>query len=128
MKKGPVKGPFIHFGSGGPIAELYANRDSAVPAGLVIGVSGRTRPMKRPVATSSDLGQNMVQNGRFLSASRTPDAPLTVPTLNNLVKDWCRKVNLKGSYGSHTLRKTWGLHAAYKAGHPYFALDASIWT
>ena len=31
---------------------------------------------------------------------------LKVPTLNNLVKDWCTQVNLKGNYGSHTLRKT----------------------
>ena len=30
--------------------------------------------------------------------------------MNNLVKKWCRKINLKGNYGSHTLRKTWGYH------------------
>ncbi|HQC19630.1 MAG TPA: tyrosine-type recombinase/integrase [Smithella sp.] len=33
---------------------------------------------------------------------------LTVPYLNNLVKSWCAKINLKGNYGSHTLRKTFG--------------------
>lgn len=37
------------------------------------------------------------QRGRF-----------TVPYLNTLVKSWCRSINLKGNYGSHTLRKTWG--------------------
>jgi integrase len=37
------------------------------------------------------------QRGRF-----------TVPYLNTLVKAWCRAINLKGNYGSHTLRKTWG--------------------
>jgi integrase len=37
------------------------------------------------------------QRGRF-----------TVPYLNTLVKSWCRAINLKGNYGSHTLRKTWG--------------------
>ena len=33
---------------------------------------------------------------------------LTVPTTTNLVKEWCQNVGLKGNYGSHTLRKTWG--------------------
>ncbi|SPD74176.1 Integrase family protein [uncultured Desulfobacterium sp.] len=35
---------------------------------------------------------------------------LTVPSVHRLVKSWCRAVNLKGNYGSHTLRKTWGYH------------------
>jgi integrase len=33
---------------------------------------------------------------------------LTVPSLTRLVKSWCKMINLKGNYGSHTLRKTWG--------------------
>ena len=36
--------------------------------------------------------------------------PLTVPTVNRLVKGWCKVINLKGNYGSHTLRKTFGFH------------------
>ena len=35
---------------------------------------------------------------------------LTVPSINRLVKTWCKDINLKGNYGSHTLRKTWGYH------------------
>ena len=35
---------------------------------------------------------------------------LTVPTVNQKVKSWCRAINLKGNFGSHTLRKTWGYH------------------
>lgn len=35
---------------------------------------------------------------------------LTVSTVTNMVKGWCRAINLKGNYGSHTLRKTWGYH------------------
>lgn len=49
-----------------------------------------------------------VDDGAYLFAGKQSDRSLTVPTLNNLVKDWCRKVNLKGNYGSHSLRKTWG--------------------
>ncbi len=36
--------------------------------------------------------------------------PLTVPSINRLVKSWCRAINLQGNFGSHTLRKTWGYH------------------
>lgn len=35
---------------------------------------------------------------------------LTVPSIHRLVKGWCRALNLKGNYGSHTLRKTFGYH------------------
>lgn len=46
--------------------------------------------------------------------------PLTVPTLNRLVKGWCREAGLKGNYGSHTLRKTWGymMRTKYRASVP----------
>jgi integrase len=36
--------------------------------------------------------------------------PLTVPSVHRLVKGWCRSINLRGNYGSHSLRKTWGYH------------------
>ena len=35
---------------------------------------------------------------------------LIVPSVNRLVKQWCGAINLRGNYGSHTLRKTWGYH------------------
>jgi len=35
---------------------------------------------------------------------------LTVSTVNNLVKNWCRDEKLEGNFGSHTLRKTFGYH------------------
>ncbi len=44
----------------------------------------------------------------FLSQRKNKD--LTVSTLSQLVKVWCREINLKGNYASHTLRKTWGYH------------------
>jgi integrase len=31
-------------------------------------------------------------------------------SVNYLVKRWCKMINLKGRYGSHTLRKTFGYH------------------
>jgi integrase len=35
---------------------------------------------------------------------------LLVQSVHRLVKGWCAEINLKGNYGSHTLRKTWGYH------------------
>ena len=42
--------------------------------------------------------------------------PLTVPSINRLVKQWCKKINLAGNYGSHTLRKTFGYHQRISFG------------
>jgi integrase len=41
---------------------------------------------------------------------------LTVPSVNRLVKQWCESINLKGNYGSHTLRKTFGYHQRVSHG------------
>lgn len=43
-----------------------------------------------------------------LFPSRKGGGSLTVPYLNSLVKKWAEMVNLRGNYGSHSLRKTFG--------------------
>lgn len=54
-------------------------------------------------------------DGDFLFYSQKGEV-LTVPTLSRMVKGWCRDVGLKGNYGSHSLRKTWG-YWQYQRGH-----------
>jgi len=50
-----------------------------------------------------------LENERFLFLSqKNLDHPITVGHVNRLVKEWCKAINLKGNYGAHTLRKTWG--------------------
>lgn len=45
----------------------------------------------------------------YLFKSRTGEnRPLTVQTVNRMVKTWARAINLPGNYGAHTLRKTFG--------------------
>jgi len=44
----------------------------------------------------------------YLFKSQLTGSKLTVPYFSCLVKSWCKSVGLKGNYGSHTLRKTWG--------------------
>jgi integrase len=41
---------------------------------------------------------------------------ITVKTLTRLVKKWCGDINLRGNYGAHTLRKTWGYHQRTRVG------------
>lgn len=49
-------------------------------------------------------------NAPLFKSRRSPRQALKVSTVNNMVKKWCREVGLRGNYGSHTLRKTWGYH------------------
>ena len=45
----------------------------------------------------------------FLFASRKcKDRPLQIQAVNKLIKTWTKSINLRGNYGAHTLRKTWG--------------------
>ncbi len=44
----------------------------------------------------------------FLFSIRKGGAPLSVPSVNRLIKGWTSYINLKGRYGAHSLRKTWG--------------------
>jgi integrase len=52
----------------------------------------------------------------YLFPSQKSKGPLTTSTLNNMVKEWCRMAKIKGKYGSHSLRKTWGYHARVTFG------------
>ncbi|WP_031485430.1 tyrosine-type recombinase/integrase [Maridesulfovibrio frigidus] len=53
----------------------------------------------------------------YLFSSRN-GAPMAPNYVNKLVKKWCSKINLKGNYGSHSLRKTFGYQqrVVYKVG------------
>lgn len=42
--------------------------------------------------------------------------PLSVSTLNNLVKKWCLEIGLKGNFGGHSLRKTYGYQQLFRFG------------
>lgn len=57
-----------------------------------------------------DLLEKMptADDGDYLFQSRKGGQALCVPYLNSMVKGWCKGINLRGNYGSHTLRKTFG--------------------
>ncbi|EAQ04955.1 DNA integration/recombination/invertion protein [Pseudooceanicola batsensis HTCC2597] len=49
------------------------------------------------------------ENAPLFWSQRTRKS-LSVSPFINMVKGWCAEAGLKGNYGSHTLRKTWGYH------------------
>ena len=54
--------------------------------------------------------------GYLFASQKTKDKPLNVNSVNKLVKGWCKAINLKGNFGAHTLRKTWGYLQRTKHG------------
>jgi len=44
----------------------------------------------------------------YLFESRKGKGAITIQAVNNKVKKWTSDINLKGNYGAHSLRKTWG--------------------
>ena len=42
--------------------------------------------------------------------------PLSVSSVNMMVKSWCRSINLKGNYGTHSMRKSFGYIQRKKFG------------
>ena len=41
-------------------------------------------------------------------SQRDKSSPITVSYANQIIKKWCKQINLTGNYGTHTLRKTFG--------------------
>jgi integrase len=52
--------------------------------------------------------KHLKTNEYIFQSQKGKNKPLTVSYCNNLVKKWAKQINLKGNYGTHSLRKTWG--------------------
>jgi integrase len=59
-------------------------------------------------ALQAYLGSIRPDDAEFLFASRKGGGHIQSPAVSKLVKKWTRTINLKGNYGAHTLRNTWG--------------------
>jgi integrase len=62
------------------------------------------------------LDETNPNDDSFLFKSRKGNGHLTVGSVNGMVKSWCRSINLKGNYGTHSLRKTFGYIQRKKFG------------
>ena len=74
--------------------------------------------INKPVYKALEGFLEVVQPGpqEYLFQSRKGNGHITSQSVGRLVKTWCKVVNLKGSYGAHTLRKTWGYHQRVNHG------------
>jgi integrase len=54
------------------------------------------------------LAASNLSDNDYLFKSRKSDHPLNIQAVNALIKRWAASINLKGNYGAHSLRKTWG--------------------
>ena len=52
----------------------------------------------------------------YLFKSRKGNGHISSQSVGRLVKTWAAAINLKGNYGAHTLRKTWGYHQRVNHG------------
>ncbi len=52
----------------------------------------------------------------YLFASRKGKKPLQTKAVNRMIKSWTNAINLRGNFGAHTLRKTWGYIQRTKHG------------
>jgi integrase len=52
----------------------------------------------------------------FLFKSRKGNGHITSQSVGRMVRSWASAINLKGQYGAHTLRKTWGYHQRTRHG------------
>jgi len=68
-------------------------------------------------AITALLASRAYQSDDFLFYSQRASV-LTVESVNHFVKQWCKDVGLKGNYGSHSLRKTWGYHQRVQKNAP----------
>lgn len=83
------------------VKEQKTGKDRQITINPVVHRAVQDLLATMPKATDND----------FLFQSREGQKKkLTTPYLNNLVKKWCSEINLRGNYGAHTLRKTFGFH------------------
>jgi len=85
------------------------------PGDLITIIEGKTGKQNTLVINktvykvlSEYLSGANVEDDDYLFKSRKGNHPLTIQAVNAYIKKWTSAINLKGKYGAHSLRKTWG--------------------
>jgi len=55
----------------------------------------------------------------YLFSSRKGNGHISSQSVGRLIRSWTAAINLKGQYGAHSLRKTWGYHQRIHHGAGY---------
>jgi len=54
------------------------------------------------------LSESKLKDDDYLFKSRKGNKPISIQAVNAYLKKWTSAINLRGNYGAHSLRKTWG--------------------
>jgi integrase len=63
---------------------------------------------QKVITAIQNLIESLPDSPGPLFQSRNGQGHLAPSYINHMVKSWCKKIGLKGNYGAHTLRKTFG--------------------
>ncbi|MFH1932769.1 MAG: tyrosine-type recombinase/integrase [Pseudomonadota bacterium] len=55
-------------------------------------------------------GKHTEPNDWLFPSQMHPKNSIDTTGVNLMIKSWCKKLKIKGNFGSHTCRKTWGYH------------------
>lgn len=106
------------------ILNLTIEQVEHIQAGGEVEIKEKKTGKKRRLTLNEEV-VNAIQcllsnyNGKYLASDllfQGQRGSITVKTLTRLVKKWCGDINLRGNYGAHTLRKTWGYHQRTRVG------------
>ncbi len=61
-------------------------------------------------------GEHKDDRDYLFQSRKGQNSSLTIQAVHALITKWTSAINLKGNYGTHTLRKTWGYHQRVKFG------------
>ena len=61
------------------------------------------KALRGPLEASDHLDDDYL-----FQSTKGHQKPLTIMTVNRMIKSWCRAIHLDGNYGAHSLRKTFG--------------------
>lgn len=52
----------------------------------------------------------------LFKSKKGQNQPLSVGSVNGMIKDWCKSIGIKYNVGSHSFRKSWGFHQRTRFG------------
>jgi integrase len=90
----------VHPGQSATIVEKRSEREN-----ILVLHRGAHEALQRHL---SNLAPPPEPGNMYLFASQPGWTPITTQRMDELVREWTRTVHLRGSYGAHTLRKTFG--------------------
>ena len=109
----------------GDLVKIKVGDVKHIKAGEILELKEQKTKKNRQVTlnkTVVDAIQSLIKDEKLednepLFKGQRGNHSLTVPSVHRLVKSWCNKINLKGNYGSHSLRKTFGYHQRVTFAH-----------